>query len=385
KDATNATITGLDQTATGDKVITGVFKQRTISFAGLTGATPSVIAPLSVTGAEQALATPTKTSMFFGGWSFVANGTAYTIQSGQPFTAAYAQLMNTYNVEDLVLTAVWTSKPAVDFVNLTPQTYTYDGTQHAFVLKMLNGSQETGFAITYSSDNSAYSTTEPTSAGTYYVKIYRAETSNYLEYSTVITGGLVIDKATLTKPALAITDYIYNGMAQTATLDSNYDSSKMNASNNIKTNAGTYNTGNKSAIKVAIKDVANYKWIDGGNAFVFIDWTIKQMQLTIAAPTVTSKVYDGNDNAISCVTKGKVSGIVEKDTLGVSVSIATANFNTADVATANQVTVSYTITGDTNHNYIAPTNSVVNATITPATITYNAVGYSNIYDGSAHG
>ncbi|MEG2273970.1 MAG: YDG domain-containing protein, partial [Clostridia bacterium] len=370
KDATNATITGLDQTATGAKTITGVFKQRTISF-NMNGATSSQISPMSVTGGEQTLATPTKTSMFFGGWSFVANGTAYTIQSGQPFTAAYAQLMNDYNVEDLVLTAVWTSKPAVDFVVLTPQTFTYDGTQHAFVPQMTSGHEkETGFAITYSSDNSAYSTTAPTSAGTYYVKIYRAETITYAEYSAVIASGLVINKASLTKPTLSNTDYIYRGTAQSASLNG-VDNGKMTVSNNSQTNAGTYNTVNGNAIRITLSDTANYQWSgeNVGVAVIDIAWTINQMQLTITAPTVTSKVYDGTTDATSCVTKGTVSGIFAMDS-GVSVAIATATFNTADIA-ANQVTVTYTITGDTNHNYIKPVDSTItSATITPATITY---------------
>nr|AAS85781.1 endo-1,4-beta-xylanase precursor [uncultured bacterium] len=84
--------------------------------------------------------------------------------------------------------------------------------------------------------------------------------------------------------------------------------------------------------------------------------------MTIAAPSITQKVYDGT-TAVT-VTAGALSNKKSGDTVNVS---AVGNFNSANVATANQITVVYSIDGASAGNYIKPVDSTVTGTITKAT------------------
>ncbi|MEG1158404.1 MAG: hypothetical protein RSD64_03455, partial [Christensenellaceae bacterium] len=79
--ADGTSLVGLGQTDTGAKAVVGVFKQRTISFAGLDGATPNAISPLKVTGQAQNIASATKGGFIFDGWSFIINAKNYKIAS----------------------------------------------------------------------------------------------------------------------------------------------------------------------------------------------------------------------------------------------------------------------------------------------------------------
>jgi endo-1,4-beta-D-glucanase Y len=89
--------------------------------------------------------------------------------------------------------------------------------------------------------------------------------------------------------------------------------------------------------------------------------TIIPLQLTITAPAVKPKVYDGKTNAE--VTAGKLTNKVSGDTVTVT---ADANFNSADVANANIITVVYTIDGVSADNYIKPADSVIAGDISKA-------------------
>jgi len=93
---------------------------------------------------------------------------------------------------------------------------------------------------------------------------------------------------------------------------------------------------------------------------------ITRLQLTIAAPIGTpTKTYNGNTNYTgSGITLGTLTNKVNGDT--VNVTIASATYNAASVAGANQITIVYSISGDGAGNYTAPVNSTIAATITRA-------------------
>ncbi|MEG1646875.1 MAG: YDG domain-containing protein, partial [Clostridia bacterium] len=319
RNSTGNPIVKLGQTAKGTQAMVGIFRQRTISFDGLAGATPNAIDTLKITGQAQTLQSVAKAGFTFDGWSFAINGVKYTIASGGQFIADYATLMNNNNIDNLVLMVIWTEKLLVDFIDLAPQTYIYDGGGKAFVIKTGAQTGESGFAVKYFI-NSAYTATMPTTGGAYNVQIAREETSVYKAYSTEILGGLVIDRQALAKPTLSGV-YKYSGVEQTATLN-NFNSATMSVAQNSQTNAGTY------AIKVALSDATNYKWEGDTATEIAIAWTISQKQLTVAGTTVDTKIYDGNTTAIAHI--GAVSGIVDVDKNNNLASvIATAIFENA--------------------------------------------------------
>jgi hypothetical protein len=82
---------------------------------------------------------------------------------------------------------------AVDVtINETAQTVTYNGSPQAFAT---TGTPSTGFTISYQQGDSEVT---PTKAGTYDVKITRAQDADYKAYSKTIPSGLTINKATPT-------------------------------------------------------------------------------------------------------------------------------------------------------------------------------------------
>jgi oligosaccharide reducing-end xylanase len=89
--------------------------------------------------------------------------------------------------------------------------------------------------------------------------------------------------------------------------------------------------------------------------------TITPLQLTIADPTIASKTYDGTTTVT--VTAGALGNKKSGDTVNVS---AVGNFNSANVATANQITVVYSISGANAGNYLKPVDSTVAGTINKA-------------------
>jgi len=94
--------------------------------------------------------------------------------------------------------------------------------------------------------------------------------------------------------------------------------------------------------------------------------TINPRQLTIIAPTGNPiKVYDGTTAYTgNGITLGAITNRVVTD--DVTATITSATYNSADVATANQITIIYGITGIAAANYIAPVNGTIAGTITRA-------------------
>jgi len=115
--------------------------------------------------------------------------------------------------------------------------------------------------------------------------------------------------------------------------------------------------------------------------------TINRRQLTIGelngSPTME---YDGTtEYGGSEIIIGSLDNLISGDE--VEVSIASAAYNSANVANATQITVIYAISGTDSDNYLAPANETIPATITkaggatvsvpaPASISYDSITIS---------
>ena len=112
---------------------------------------------------------------------------------------------------------------------------------------------------------------------------------------------------------------------------------------------------------------------------------IDPLQLTIGAPTgTTTKTYDGTTTATG-ITAGSLTNKVGND--NVTVTVASATYNSADVASASSITVVYSISGNDAGNYIKPVDSVItdgvsitkaagqtpSEVLTTAAITHNSI------------
>jgi endo-1,4-beta-D-glucanase Y len=128
--------------------------------------------------------------------------------------------------------------------------------------------------------------------------------------------------------------------------------------------AAVDNNGAVTLKKVGTTKITASKASDGIYASATAEYTltVTQLQLTIADPSVTTtKVY--NNSTTAAVTAGSLTNKVGSDTVTVS---ATAAYNSASVASANQITVTYSISGANAGNYIKPANYTVAGTITKA-------------------
>ena len=122
-------------------------------------------------------------------------------------------------------------------------------------------------------------------------------------------------------------------------------------------------TGAVTILKVGTATITATKAADTTYAQATASYTltVTKLQLTIANPTITPKVYDGNTTAV--VTIGALTNKVGSDTVNVT---AVANFNLANVAEANLITVVYSISGASADNYIKPIDYTVAGTISKA-------------------
>ena len=123
-------------------------------------------------------------------------------------------------------------------------------------------------------------------------------------------------------------------------------------------------TGAVTIVKVGTATITATKAADEVYAQTTASYTltVTKLQLTIANPSVTTtKQYDGTNTATA--TPGALSNKVGNDAVTVE---AEAKFNSANVASANQITVEYSISGANAGNYIRPVNYTVTGSITKA-------------------
>jgi len=110
-----------------------------------------------------------------------------------------------------------------------------------------------------------------------------------------------------------------------------------------------------------------------------VSFTTLSLPLTITAPTLTSKVFDGTTDASSVTTLGTVTGKVAGD--DVTVNISTSVFDTKNVGTGKTVTVTYSLSGANMAKYSTPAASVIATgviTAKPVTVTADA-GKTKVY------
>lgn len=170
----------------------------TIQFNANGGDTGTGTASVAATYDQPATLTANGFSMAnknFAGWATTESATTATYADG-------ATVENLAESGTVTLYAVWTDKQV-----LTPdksvQTKTYNGAAQAFTLD--------GYTIAYQQNGQPV--TAPTNAGSYDVVISAAETETTAAYpETLIPGGLVIEKATLTVTADNKTMYVSDAL-----------------------------------------------------------------------------------------------------------------------------------------------------------------------------
>jgi hypothetical protein len=109
---------------------------------------------------------------------------------------------------------------------------------------------------------------------------------------------------------------------------------------------------------------------------VTMTFTVTRKALTLISPTVTSKVYDGTDNA---TITGVLSGVVSGDVVSL---IGTGLFATKNVGADQAVTSNSSLSGSSEGNYTLTQPTGLIGTITPKPLTLSSPTVtSKVYDG----
>ncbi|WP_298399826.1 YDG domain-containing protein [uncultured Azonexus sp.] len=217
-----------------------------------------------------------------------------------------------------------------------------------------------------------------------------ADAGNYTLTSTNTTTTADIAKASISAvTSITAADKVYDG-STTASLDWSSagftglivgDSLSVTNANGAfeDKNAANGKTVTISSITLGGTDADNYLLATDGAT---TSANITPKALTISGTTTTDKIYDGTTD--SSVTAGELTGFVGGERVSVS---ASGTFNTKDVATANSVTVGYTLAdgsgGGLASNY-SLSNDTLSARITARDIAVSGLTVSDkVYDGSA--
>lgn len=188
---------------------------------------------------------------------------------------------------------------------------------------------------------------------------------NQIKLKSGVTLGKTYDGAAY---SLSADKFTVNGNGALTFEYKSEDASDWSASAPV--NAGDY--------KVRVSVAATAEWKAAQATF---DFAIAKKQLTISGTTVADKVYDGTAEAT--VTAGTLAGLIGNDDGSVGVT-ATGIFASKDVAyeldvDPQDVTVSYTLTGDLAKNYLAPVGETLRATINRKPL--SNVNLTKDYDG----
>ena len=186
------------------------------------------------------------------------------------------------------------------------------------------------------------------------------------------TGTLTVIKAALTKPTLTGT-YTYNGSAQTAQL-LNFDSTTMNITGNVKTDAGTY------TITISLKDKTNYRW-DSSTAndvanVEITDWTIDKKDIETNWNQPSGFAFECENGVVKCPTATADSGVTG-ETIKLTITGGSATVGTFTATAA----ISEVTGGQHNINNYNLTNTtlqfIVQDTIKPTiNVTQNTADWT---------
>jgi len=185
-------------------------------------------------------------------------------------------------------------------------------------------------------------------------------------------GKLTVNKAQVAKPELAPSNLVYNGKAQSVTL--NVVDGPYTLSGATRTNAGS-----NYVATVELNDKANYEWADGTIGVLSLSWEITKAQpATVEFPTTTKPVSVVYDPAQTLADIKLVGGSGDGDFAWASSSI---------VPTVSVTDYDVTFTPDDAENYdyskVKLTKSVA-LTVTKAQIAKPALlSNSFVYNGAA--
>ena len=120
------------------------------------------------------------------------------------------------------------------------------------------------------------------------------DSDNYI--TLLVNIPVTVNKKKVAKPTGDDRTFIFNGQEQTYVIS---ESNDYTITNNVQTNAGTYN------VVVALKDTVNYEWDDGSTSALTFEFNI-------AKANQTAPIVNKSDETISGKNDGKITNVSSK-------------------------------------------------------------------------
>lgn len=318
-------------TKADDHILTAKWdiNQYTVTFDAQGGECSVTSRTVNYNEAYGTLPAPTKDGYNFVGWFTAADGGTQVSADGKV-------------TDNVTLYARWDEQGVLP-VDTAVQTATYDGSDKSFTVKATTEVENfpSDFTVTYLQNGTEVT---PVNAGSYDVKITHAEVKNgddvvWTAYEKTITGGLVIEKATVAEPAKDNTAFTYTGSEQTYTVAEN---ALYTVSGNKQTNAGTH------AVTITLEDADNYKWetADSSEPLTY-DFVIAKAKVNKPTADTTEFTYDGSSKTYTLATSDEYTvseNTTQKDagTYEITVTLNDSNHQWAD-GTTGALTYTFTI------------------------------------------
>ena len=244
------------------------------------------------------------------------------------------------------------------------------------------------------------SATTTLATGTRTVTATYTATGAFTGSSATLSGGQVVNPATLTASVIGNPTKAYNGTTNATLTSVNFSLSGLVGTDSFTVNqtAGTYNTKDvaTAATVTASLSASNFTAGSGTLASNYNLPTsasgpghITAVTLTASVIGTPSKPYDGNTNATLTSSNFSLSGLVGSDSFTITKTAGT--YNSKDVAAATTATASLAGTdftpgsGTSATNYTLPTTASGSGHITAVTLTASITSNpTKPYDGNTN-
>jgi hypothetical protein len=287
-----------------------------------------------------------------------------------------------YTLTPPVLTGNITAK-ALTVSNAVVTTKVYDGNANATITGATLVGVVGADAVTLANattgqfNNANVGNTKPVSHN---MSITGAGTGNYSFTPPVLTGNITAKALTVSNAA--VTTKIYDGNTNAAitgaTLVGVVGAEAVTLANAA---TGTFNNANVGNTKPVSHNMSITGAASGNYTLTppVLTGNITAKALTVSNAAVTTKVYDGNTNAI--ITGATLAGVVGADAVTLA-NAAAGQFNNANVGNTKPVTHTMSLTGAASGNYTL-TPPVLTGNITAKELTVaDAVVTTKVYDGN---
>jgi hypothetical protein len=336
-------------------------------------------------GAENLTVTATGTAYSSANVGAYTSDVSYAIANGTGLASNYSALATSLSVPGSI-----TAKP-ITIAAPSIASKAYDATTAAGVITLgaitgLEGAE----TLTVTATGTAYGSANVgayTSDVSYAIANGTGLATNYsaLATSLAVPGSITAKAITISAPTIA--PKVYDATTAAGVITQGTVAGLVGLETLLVTSSATaYSSANvgaayTSTVSYVIADgtglATNYSALATNNLTAL---SITPAPITISAPTIAPKVYNGSA-AAGVITPGTISGTIGGQTLTVTAS-ATA-YSSANVGATYTSTVSYVVTDGTglatNYSTLA-TNNLVTLSITPAPLTITANGV-NKYHG----